>query len=279
MKFTEALNHLEIDSLESITEEELKKQYYKMALKYHPDKNGSSPESTHRFQEISHSYVFLLNKIQQNNENDENEEEYKTYKDTIYLIIEKILKKENLNEPLSHYIRHMIELISDVCENNVQPIINKIKTMHNNRNSQNESNIIILKPNLNDLFENNLYKLNENGVMYIVPLWHNELIYENNIIVKCIAVLPPNIYLDEDNNIHILLNYKIKDIFSKEKEIISITCENKCIKMYELHLNNVKLLKEQIIIIKNEGISKINTHDIYDISKKGDVIIHLTLEL
>jgi hypothetical protein len=260
-----------------MTEEELKKKYHKMAIKYHPDKYHSI-EATQRFQEISHSYLFLLNKIQQNNEDDENEEEYKNYKEKIYLIIEKLLNKEFLNEPLSQCIKHVISIIGDVCENKVQPIIENIK-LKNAIRKQNK--LIILKPNLKDLFENNLYKLNENGLVCIVPLWHNELIYENNNItvnVNCIPVLPNHINLDEENNIHITLKYKITDVFEK-KIVINIDCNNECIKIYELELTNVKLLKKQIIVIKNEGISKININDIYDISKKSDLILHLTLEI
>ena len=278
MKFSEALQILEIDSFSLITEEELKKKYHKMAIKYHPDKNRSH-EATQRFQEISHSYLFLLDRIQKNNEDDENEEECKNYKEIIYLIIEKLLNKDFLNEPLSQYIKHVISIIGDVCENNVQPIIENIKLKNAMRSKQNR--LIILNPNLKDLFENNLYKLNENGLVCIVPLWHNELIYENdnNIVnVNCIPVLPNNINLDEENNIHITLKYKITDIFEK-KIVVNIDCDNECIKIYDLELTNVKLLKKQTIVIKNEGISKININDIYDISNKSDLILHLTLEI
>jgi len=35
---------------------------------------------------------------------------------------------------------------------------------------------------------------------------------------------------------------------------------------------------KQTVVLKNEGISKINTKDIYDISKKSDVYLHIALE-
>jgi DnaJ-class molecular chaperone len=37
----------------------LKKEYYKKALKFHPDKNGNTKEATERFQNLGSAYEFL----------------------------------------------------------------------------------------------------------------------------------------------------------------------------------------------------------------------------
>ena len=42
-----------------------------------------------------------------------------------------------------------------------------------------------------------------------------------------------------------------------------------------LHTGQVK--KEQIYLIKNKGISKVNKKNTYDTSKRGDVYIEITL--
>ena len=63
MNHTEAFEILEIDLSESrsnnVSLEYLKKQYKKLALKHHPDKNGNTFESNEKFKQINESYSYL----------------------------------------------------------------------------------------------------------------------------------------------------------------------------------------------------------------------------
>ena len=65
MEIGKALKIMEMDGIPMnvINTDLVKRQYKKMALKLHPDKNGNTPESTVKFQELSESYTCLLNMV------------------------------------------------------------------------------------------------------------------------------------------------------------------------------------------------------------------------
>ena len=66
----------------NISLEYLKKQYRKMALKYHPDKNGNTQESTYKFQQINEAYEYLKREI-----NIKEKDEKSTSTSTVYVDI------------------------------------------------------------------------------------------------------------------------------------------------------------------------------------------------
>jgi curved DNA-binding protein CbpA len=81
MDYKKALEELDIDlgeiNYHDINLTYLKRKYRKQALKYHPDKNGNTSESTEKFQKISESYHFLKREIKYINLEAEQEEEPK----------------------------------------------------------------------------------------------------------------------------------------------------------------------------------------------------------
>ena len=304
MNYNIACDNLGIDKNKKITKEYLKKVYRMNALKYHPDKN-SSPNASIKFQEIHSSYEYLLktleydNILDGNNENDE-EVENTGYSGILFSFLKNIMKKDGNADGLYYIIidkisntceKKALELIQKIDKNKLLKIyeiikkygeflhfssdfIDKIQEVLNDKIKNDEC--IILNPTIDDLFANNLYKLKVNDFTYIVPLWHDELIYDNSgndIYVKCFPVLPDNVSIDEKNNIHIECKYDIKEILPLE--FIEVNIGNN---VFDIFTKELVVKPNQTVVLKNEGISKINTKDIYDISKKSDVYLHIELK-
>ncbi len=271
----EALKILNINKNENITIELIKKKFKNKARELHPDKNKSK-NANNEFIKIYEAYEILSNDM---NKNQLKDNLYKNKLELINLIINKYEKTSilyikkiinNIDTTTLKYIYHFIKNKSDVLEipKKIYEIIEeKIKN----------EKIINLNPNIDDLFENNVYKLILDDRTYIIPLWHHELIYEHNnkeIIIKNTPITENNIEIDNDNNIKIKLTYNIKEIWNKEKIYFSIGKRE-----FYLTKNSIKLMNKQTIILKNKGIARINTFNIFDISSLSNIIIELYLNI
>jgi DnaJ-class molecular chaperone len=139
--------------------------------------------------------------------------------------------------------------------------------------------IFVLNPSLNDLLENNIYKLYVDNKLYLVPLWHNELYFDSpngDIIVLCNPELPQNMTIDEDNNIYIETKIQVTDISDliiNERNII-IQLNDRQI---QIPVNQLYMKREQYYTLKKQGISQIIEKDIYNINYKSDIIVKILL--
>lgn len=306
MNYKKACDILNIQNL-PITSTELKRQYRINALLYHPDKNLSS-DTTQKFQEIKEAYEYILH--YDGYSEDDTDEDYDLNEPNIsgetkgYAhMLSSFLKNIVHGEPNNQLFYTILKRISGVCESSAIDTLQKLdtqtlikiyeiikiysKSMHFGEdflqkietmitNKVNEQECIILNPTLDDLFENNLYRLKVNNHTYIIPLWHNELVYDNSgndIYVKCNPILPENIEIDDANNIKIKVSYNIKDIWNTEKIYINIG-KNRTI---PITTSTLTLRQNQNIIIADTGISKINVKDVYDITKKSNIHINVSL--
>ena len=298
MDLQEALQIFEITSVSNLTLETLKKQYHKLALTNHPDKNGNTVEATQRFQQIHEAYEVIQKEVKELKE--ENEEIFTTYSmgytAILHLFIDGILKG-NYNEIISTIVKEIVsgckeisfKLFEDMNKEQSLAIYNfivKYKTLlHIPENTLdrvkeillnkfNDMQIYVLNPSINDLFQNNVYKLNVNNKLYFVPLWHSELYFESDIIVKCIPDLPNNITIDEDNNL--IVTEKILFTYSL------LTSKTTTIKIgdnlsFEIPNDQLLIRPFQTYIFKNQGISKIVENDIYKIEDKADILVKIIL--
>jgi len=293
-----------LDLSDSWTEKDLKGQYRKKALIFHPDKNVEQ-DTTADFQLIQEAYEFLS---EESEILDQNEEEGvsaspKEYQSMLFKFLSPILSSDVFQEIKTKVFYTILNKITSKCEDKAVELLGKLdkkafakiyqlllankdvlhlgsdimakmEEMFSEKVQNDEC--IILNPFLEDLFENNLYKLTDNGITYLVPLWHHELIYDKggaDLYVKCIPLLPDNIEIDEKNNIHVKMSISLEDAWTKDEIEIEIGARK-----FPIIRRNLKLVETQIVLLANCGISKINTDDIYNVSKKSDIYIHIELK-
>jgi hypothetical protein len=279
----------------SISDNIIKKHYHIKALQYHPDKN-KDPDAVSKFQEIQDAYEFLMGNSC--NSTYTSSGENNTYKNILQVFLKSIWKKDTDNTVFSVVIEKMteccetkvVELLEQMDNQSlikIHEIFSKYKSIFHFSegvmacieqvlsNKIKKGNCIILNPTIDDLFECNLYKITENDLTYIIPLWHHELVYDNNgndLYVKCQPTLPDNISIDAENNIHVCVKYDILDIFSHE--IIDICIGSR---KFSIFKEQLRLKQTQTITLKTRGIPKIHNEDIYNISKKSNIYIYIEL--
>ena len=134
------------------------------------------------------------------------------------------------------------------------------------------NNIILLNPSIDDLFQDNIYKLEINDETHYIPLWHDEVVIDN-MIIKNIPDIQSNINISANHDIIIKHSISIVELFNNG--LININIGNKDIKIYS---NDVKLSKyPQLIVFKNQGKIIPNKNNLYDNKKRSNIIIELTL--
>lgn len=252
-----------------LTMKKIKKAYFIQALKWHPDKNMCS-DSSFKFQEIKNAYDFLLH----NNNKKEND-----YAGIITQFIKSITGVNvsyrdicadntlidalfagldyDTSLKLSIFLSEWLYLDNEVMKRINTIIKSKVK-----------NNSIILEPTLENLFNNDIYKLDVGDEeTYCIPLWHHNIEFdcgEKKIMVKINPKLPDNITIDDDNNVHICI---ISRTVSQERIVVSLAN-----KTFHVNPSNV------ITCFHECGITKINTDNLFAVDGVSDVIIHIITE-
>jgi len=290
---------LEVD-INNLTIDLLKKKYHKLSLKYHPDKNNNSEISTEKFKLLNEAFHFLKSEIDinQNQNQNKNEEDNSEYINLLNLFIEGIIKGKGnfissiIKDIVCGYKEISLKLFENIDREKIITIYNFIfkykDILHINEcilekirkiiiDKHKDIMIYVLNPKMVDLFNNNIYKLEINNNLYFVPLWHNELLFDGedgDIIVKCIPDLPENINIDENNNIIVELNVNFDFSLITDEYIEYELCETKKL---NIKLDKLYFKKNQQVVFKKEGITKINENNLYDVVDKSDIIIKITI--
>lgn len=297
MDIQRASEILEIDLIKIVDQSFVKKQYHKLALQYHPDKNINTPDCNVKFQQINEAYNYLKDMHDRNNQPKvEEDDDDTTYNGMLNIFIQTIIKSTVVD---SHTICEIIKEIASGCQKlslklfegldkytaieiyefickykNIlhvsSSILEEVKSIILNKFMNDQ--IYILNPSIDDLFDNNVYKITLFDKKYLVPLWHNELYFEGvsgEIIIKCLPELPENMSLDENNNLLVCLNINLtKELLNKQFIEVKIGK-----RVLNIQVDLLQIKKTQYVTFKYEGISKINEDDMYNIDRKADIII------
>lgn len=204
---------LEINSDASI--EEIKKSYYKLALKYHPDRNiNKSPEEIKeneiKFKQINEAYVNLC---QNKNINLENDSFFQTFFD-----------KYNLKLP-EEFIKLSEKLLSPEKRKKINDSINKISK-------------ILTDPNEMSLYNEFYQSVKTNSKN------KNNKKYEKNYDTKILSRYNQNIITKTDDLIF-NLNVNIKDIYNSNIKSFTTKINRKCLNCNGLgYITKINLDKE-----------------------------------
>ena len=148
------------------------------------------------------------------------------------------------------------------------------------KHTKHNEQTMVIRPTLDDVFVDNVFKCKHDGQDFLIPLWHHELVYQCNnydLVVQVVPKMPSsNYWIDDDNHLHQEVEYTLFELWD-------CVADDKCMEIYfgrkrfVFYPNRLFLKPEQTWVWEKEGISQINMTNIYDISTRSNVILHIKI--
>ena len=311
---------LDLDPTEELDESDIKRQYRRKALQNHPDKNPQqSTEATQAFQQIHEAYQILLSVPHCRNMTEEPCSyqqllfEYLTslFSTTTGYGPQKHYHhhQHRFQDVATQLFYTIADRLTTQCEEKAMSMLEqmdrgtflkvysllkkcrdvlflseewkqKLDALYQTKTKQ--DHVIVLKPRLEDLFDDNVFRVTLDGHTFYIPLWHHELVYDRpvteggggggELTVQCVPTLPSNMTLDELNNLQVHIQKERATIWDMPETLEIPICSNKTVTIYKKMLY---LRDYQRVTFKGQGISQIHERDIYDVSKRSDIVLHI----
>jgi len=337
MKLKEARELLGIPNM-VFTQKELKQQYRMYALMYHPDKNRDE-DAVAKFQEIHAAYDYLSSfsvteeDILESNEDLDYDQDLQENTSSYHAILKYFMGslQTTYSERMNGLMKEMVEKMLSVCEKQAIQILEKtegakfqtvytiltkyrhvfllspefyeeMEKMREKKMGIGSIEIIEMTPRIEDVFAHMVYKLVRNEETYYVPLWHQEMIFEDSelevegtrkeFMVRCIPdfsslrkktwQLPivelQETWIDDENNVHLQMVFSMLALWEcaqLKKEVVVSFSETKWVCFLP---ENIFILAEgeQVLRWRKQGIPRIS-NNICDVSQKSDLILHVIL--
>lgn len=295
MNFDYAIEILDLNR--TFTSVQLRKAYLKKTLIYHPDKNRNGAMMFHK---VKDSYDFLQKYV-----NQDKTPNIDTHNNEYIDILQKFIRTMQ-NDVLKNIDAHSIDLffkkVTDIIQslyNNTQEdalnifknvdtkysfilykLINKYKNLFNIPNEflsklreninkkYDELPIITIDVSIDDVLKGNIYIYKDEYNTYYIPLWHEELYFKKHIIRININNIDGDITIDDNNNIIVNKYLNIQELIHNENIEIYIGTN-----LFIVNRSRLRLVDYQKITLYSSGIPLINDKDMYDVEKKGNIVI------
>jgi hypothetical protein len=159
--------------------------------------------------------------------------------------------------------------------------------------------VVVLHPDLNDLFLCNVIKHQEGDHKYLIPTWMEETVFDiaaatagaeadkgpegsggpgdpGEFIVYCVPVCPDGVSLDENHHVHVQVHWMFQEVLNRP-ETDPIQVQVTASQVFEVTRSDLLMRGYQTRIFPRQGVPIGNTKDIFDVSNKGNVILHIYL--
>ena len=177
-------------------------------------------------------------------------------------------------------------------ESFIQPIVLRLETLLNVslQERRKHDRVLTFRPHLDDLFDCNVIQHEETDVVtgavrkYMIPTWMERTIFDEPVadvsgslrefVVCCLPTCPEGVVLDADGNLHRDVYYFVKELWDHpEKDPIEVVLTPR--RTLHLYKHQLGFRQTQTVVFKGKGVPIGNRRDIFDVSKKGDVCIHV----